>query len=262
MKKMGFKLFAVACFAVVATRALAYKPDGWAWISYPWMHDIKYTEVIYLNEADTKWVINLNTDKWYTFKNSLLAQNYWSYWAQYPFVFCAGNNSWYWFGNGTQWCRNMATDQWSVLGVSTYRTGEIQFTLEWDQPVDLDLEVQVGSETIYWNHDVGTGDANNGRLDKDNQGTRDSAGRFVENIYWPQGTAPQPTVGSLYRTIQPRVKYYDGNVAVNYTLKYKAPTKAYLCPGGTANGYEHRGRFEANAEGLTQIPYCINNYAR
>jgi hypothetical protein len=152
------------------------------------------------------WVINLNTDKWYTFKNSLLAQNYWSYWAQYPFVFCAGNNSWYWFGNGTQWCRNMATDQWSVLGVSTYRTGEIQFTLEWDQPVDLDLEVQVGSETIYWGHDVGTGDANYGRLDKDNQGTRDSAGRFVENIYWPQGTAPQPTVGSLYRTIQPRVK--------------------------------------------------------
>jgi hypothetical protein len=61
--------------------------------------------------------------------------------------------------------------------------GDVQITLTWTNTADLDLHVfDPNNEEIFWNH---THSASNGVLDVD-----DIDGYGPENIYWPQGEAP------------------------------------------------------------------------
>jgi hypothetical protein len=66
-------------------------------------------------------------------------------------------------------------------------TGDVQVTLRWDTPVDLDLHVidPLGEE-IYFNHSFSQ---SGGTLDVDANGGCDND-TPVENVFWPTGGAP------------------------------------------------------------------------
>ncbi|PDW04315.1 FHA domain-containing protein [Candidatus Viridilinea mediisalina] len=79
-------------------------------------------------------------------------------------------------------------------------TGDIQITLSWSAPIDLDLYVTDPSgETIFYGNPRS---ASGGTLDRDNACANMVVGR-PENIFWPSGSAPR---GSY--TIS--VNYYSG----------------------------------------------------
>ncbi|MGH9138690.1 MAG: DUF6777 domain-containing protein, partial [Acidimicrobiales bacterium] len=67
-------------------------------------------------------------------------------------------------------------------------TGDVQVTLEWDSPADLDLAVtEPGGERISFGNRGPT--ATGGQLDRDsNVGCVDNGS--VENVFWPEGQAP------------------------------------------------------------------------
>lgn len=90
-------------------------------------------------------------------------------------------------------------------------TGDVQITLRWDSPVDLDLHVTdpAGEEVWY----LSPASASGGQLDVDANGTC-SNDPPVENIFWPTGGAP----GGDYEV---SVVYYgscDSTGAVNYEV--------------------------------------------
>lgn len=78
-------------------------------------------------------------------------------------------------------------DDEPVLG-----TGDVQMTLRWDTPVDLDLHVvdPSGEEIWYLSPESASG----GRLDVDANATC-SGDPPVENVYWPAGGAPNGSYG-------------------------------------------------------------------
>ena len=68
-------------------------------------------------------------------------------------------------------------------------TGDVQITLRWDVPVDLDLHVvdPAGQEISYTNRTSSSG----GNLDVDaNSGCEGMVSNPVENVFWPYGGAP------------------------------------------------------------------------
>jgi len=72
----------------------------------------------------------------------------------------------------------------STEGALSYGYGDVQITLTWDNEADLDLHViDPSGEEIFWVHKYS---ASNGSLDVD-----DIDGYGPENIYWPQGEAPE-----------------------------------------------------------------------
>ncbi|RMF69180.1 MAG: hypothetical protein D6742_03210 [Cyanobacteria bacterium J069] len=69
-------------------------------------------------------------------------------------------------------------------------TGDIQVTLRWTTPDDLDLAVRdpAGDIVAYYNRAVSSG----GQLDVDaNAGCSEQNTSPIENIFWPSGGAPQ-----------------------------------------------------------------------
>ncbi len=95
-------------------------------------------------------------------------------------------------------------------------TGDVQVTLRWDAPVDLDLHVidPSGQEIWFSSPSSTTG----GRLDVDANGNcQTMSASPVENVFWPTGGAPS---GSY----QVSVAYYmscgfDGPVSYEVTIK-------------------------------------------
>jgi hypothetical protein len=68
-----------------------------------------------------------------------------------------------------------------------FGTGDVQVTLTWEDPVDLDLHVfEPGGEEIYFGH---TFSASGGVLDRDTICEGTQTGK-PENIFWPEGAAP------------------------------------------------------------------------
>jgi hypothetical protein len=260
MKTTMKMMFAGGVLAVLtATTALAYKPSGWAFSNYPYLYERTNTEWAYFRTTDTPQVVNIKTGWKGQFKKSQMATATWNMWTQYPYVYCNRNKNWYFFyPTSTQWVRNMVTGQWSLLGTTVARTGEIQFKLTWDAPVDLDLWVTVRGETLKYNHKIGTAGAIGGVLDVDDQD-----GYGPENIYWQAGRAPQPASGQ-YIMFQPTIHYYSGYVDVNYTLEYRATGSRNVVTTWPNRGlpYIHRGSFRANERGLSDITPSMHYYGR
>lgn len=262
--KAGMTLAGVIVAVLTATTAFAYKPQGWAIMNYPYLYETMNTEWAYFRTTDTPMVVNIKTGWTGQFKKSLMANSSgtWNFWTKYPYVYCSRNKNWYFFyPSSSQWVRNMATDQWSLLGTVVARTGEIQFRLEWDQPnTDLDLWVTVQGETLKHSRKIGTAGAIGGVLDVD-----DRDGYGPENIYWQNGRAPQPPAGQ-YIVFQPTIQYYSGDVDVNYTLEIKAGTNPWTrMSTGEGVPYTHRGRFRASEGtrmGATHIPKSLHYYGR
>jgi hypothetical protein len=69
-------------------------------------------------------------------------------------------------------------------------TGDIQVTLRWDGPADIDLEVvDPFGESIWFENPISV---SGGELDVDaNAGCEEEARNPVENIFWPVGQAPE-----------------------------------------------------------------------
>lgn len=260
MKTTMKMMLAGVVFAMLAsTSALAYKPTGWAYNNYPYLYESTNREWAYFRTTDSPQVVNL-TSRWTgSFKNSVMANATWNYWTQYPYVYCSRNRNWYFFyRTSSQWVRNMVTGQWSLLGTTVARTGEIQFKLTWDKAVDLDLSVTVRGETISYLNKIGSAGAIGGVLDVD-----DRDGYGPENIYWAVGRAPQPPTGQ-YIMFQPKITYFSGSVDVNYTLEYRATGSRNVVTTWPNRGlpYIHRGTFRANERGLSDIPPSMHYYGR
>lgn len=103
-------------------------------------------------------------------------------------------------------------------------TGDVQVTLRWDNPVDLDLHVfdPLGEEIYFSQHTSQSG----GTLDVDaNAGCTDD--RPVENVFWPTGGAP-------FGTYQVNVVYYQ---SCGYTGA-SAYNVSILVDGQTFGPYE------------------------
>ncbi len=78
-------------------------------------------------------------------------------------------------------------------------TGDVQVTLRWDNPVDLDLHVIDPSGEEIWFQDSNS--ASGGTLDVDANASCNNEAP-VENVYWPTGGAP-------FGTYQVYVVYYQ-----------------------------------------------------
>jgi len=77
----------------------------------------------------------------------------------------------------------------TVLAPTQLGTGDVQVTLRWSGPNDLDLHViDPGGEEIYFQQPTSS---SHGQLDVDaNRGCNSRMDNPVENIFWPVGQAP------------------------------------------------------------------------
>lgn len=101
---------------------------------------------------------------------------------------------------------------WALDDEPELGSGDVQVTLEWSEPVDLDLHVvdPAGDEIFHGD----TTSSSGGLLDVDTCVRACGEGQHVENIFWPDGEAP---VGE-YRVL---VNYYRGDVPSEYELTIK-----------------------------------------
>ena len=109
-------------------------------------------------------------------------------------------------------------------------TGDVQVTLRWDAPVDLDLHVTDPAGEEIW-YDYRTSNSG-GNLDVDaNAGCNSMMANPVENVFWPNGGAP---TGKY----QVSVVYYtncDYSGPVNYTVTIKQNNQVVNVLNGTVN---------------------------
>ena len=106
-------------------------------------------------------------------------------------------------------------------------TGDVQITLRWDAPVDLDLHVTdpSGEEIWYGNRTSNSG----GNLDVDaNAGCNSMMTNPVENVFWPYGGAP----GGQYQVY---VVYYM-NCSYSGPVSYQVTVKQANHPAQVFNG--------------------------
>jgi hypothetical protein len=108
-------------------------------------------------------------------------------------------------------------------------TGDVQITLRWDAPADLDLHViDPNQEEIYYSH---RSSRSGGQLDVDaNPGCSPMMANPVENVFWPYGGAP----GGWYGIT---VVYFadcgDNTGPVDYELTIRLDGQVYDVIRGT-----------------------------
>lgn len=120
----------------------------------------------------------------------------------------------------------------SATGITTQPTpvlgtGDVQVTLTWDTPTDLDLHViDPAGEEISFTHTQST---SGGTLDVDANSSCNGLTNPVENVYWPYGGAPSGSY-SVY------VNYYQDcgyTGPVNYTLTIRMDDRVIDTISGT-----------------------------
>lgn len=119
----------------------------------------------------------------------------------------------------------------SVLEVGT---GEVQVSVSWDTPADVDLHVvEPGGEEIYYGNDTA---ASGGTLDLDSNAGCGSDGPRNENVTWATGTAPRGTY-----TV--RLDHWDncGASGTNYVVTVRVQSRAPQTFSGTFTGSGDQG---------------------
>lgn len=119
--------------------------------------------------------------------------------------------------------------------LATVGTGDVQVTLAWASPTDLDLAVVAPGGEMVW---FGNASARNGGLlDRDTHCGNFQLGR-PENIFWPQGSAPR----GRYRVV---VSYYrdcgGAPTQVRLAVRMVLPTGARTVYGTLTERGEERG---------------------
>jgi hypothetical protein len=93
------------------------------------------------------------------------------------------------------------------------RSGDVQFSLMWNNLNDLDLHcVDPNGEEIYYQH---RGSASGGLLDVDMNASAPLTLRPVENIYWPARAAPS----GLYRIYVNHYRNHGGPDPTHFVLR-------------------------------------------
>jgi hypothetical protein len=109
-------------------------------------------------------------------------------------------------------------------------TGDVQVTLRWSEPADLDLHVidPYGEEIWYDYRTSGSG----GELDVDaNAGCNSVLEQPVENVFWPYGGAP----GGNYQVYVVYYKDCGSSGPVNYQVTVKQDNQVVDVKTGTAS---------------------------
>ncbi len=102
-------------FGMMVSSSLAWQPEGWVYVNYPYAYDRGSGEWNWLNDSDTLWVNGFSAGGWQHLDASTMASG-WSYF-KWPYAYCAANGSWYFMNNhDTQWTVNLGAGLWSVFG--------------------------------------------------------------------------------------------------------------------------------------------------
>ena len=124
------------------------------------------------------------------------------------------------------------------LSVTEVGTGDVQVSVSWDQPSDVDLHVldPSGEEIFYHNKTVASG----GGLDLDSNADCVIDNKNNENITWPQAKAPRGTY-----TV--RIDYFlNCNMpATNYVVTVNVKGHPVETVSGTLTGTGDMGEFNA-----------------
>lgn len=120
------------------------------------------------------------------------------------------------------------------LTITQVGTGDVQVSVSWDAPSDVDLHVvDPSGEEIYY---ANPSSASGGSLDLDSNAACDIDNKDNENITWPTGKAPRGTY-----TV--RVDYFDGCgvSATNYIVTVHVTGKSPQTFSGSFNGSGDQG---------------------
>lgn len=115
-----------------------------------------------------------------------------------------------------------------AVGVS----GDVQISVSWDAPSDVDLHVvEPSGEELYYGH---SSSATGGQLDVDSNAGCAIDGRQIENIRWPSAPGGSYTV---------RVDYWDscGVGSTNYLVTLRRGASAQTIPGSFTGPGDHGG---------------------
>jgi hypothetical protein len=130
----------------------------------------------------------------------------------------------------------------TFIGGSQGQTGDVSFRLTWATAEDLDLYVkEPNGEIIYFAHRTS---ATNGQLDVDsNAGCRQDSNP-TENVFWPDGAAPEGTY-EFWVDLWSDCDQYGGTSTPNYTLRVfegETVVRTYnhtMPSGGVSQTYTH-----------------------
>ncbi len=105
------------------------------------------------------------------------------------------------------------------------KTGELQISLVWDGPSDLDLHVFCPDGTeIYYSRKASCG----GTLDVDMNSSNNKSLTPVENVYWPDGQAPK---GKFRVVVTMYDRYGEKRPAIPFQVRIKDGGQERTVPG-------------------------------
>ena len=92
---------------------VAMIPQGWSYITYPYMYSHNDSTWYYVNEGNTQWVVDLTTGNWSTFNQITGGWHYF----QWPYNYSNTTGHWnFWNRANTQYVNNLTTGIWTLLG--------------------------------------------------------------------------------------------------------------------------------------------------
>ena len=105
------------------------------------------------------------------------------------------------------------------------KSGELQISLVWDGPSDLDLHVFCpNGEEIYYSRKASCG----GTLDVDMNSSNHKSLTPVENVYWPDGQAPK---GKFRVVVTMYDRYGETRPKVPFQVRIKDGGQERTVPG-------------------------------
>jgi hypothetical protein len=105
------------------------------------------------------------------------------------------------------------------------KTGELQISLAWDGPADLDLHVFCpNGEEIYYSRKASCG----GTLDVDMNSEKKSL-KPIENVYWPDGRAP---AGKFRVVVTLYDRHGENRPTIPFQVRIKNSGDQRIVPGG------------------------------
>ena len=187
--------------------AVAYIPQGWIYIDYPYMYDQDNHVWYYINESNIQWIVDLTNNNWSKF--DLIKQDW--HFFDWPYSYSNNRTHWnYWNISDIQYVNNLTSDNWSFLGENGGQgTNDTRVTLTWDNNVDLDLWIiEPSGERIFYNNPISS--TTGGHLES---GDKNDHG--PENIFW----SSERIKAGLYTV---KVDRFSGSAPANYTVNIYA----------------------------------------
>ncbi|MCK5851242.1 MAG: SUMF1/EgtB/PvdO family nonheme iron enzyme [Kiritimatiellae bacterium] len=114
MRKLVSRLVVMFIVMFVSVQSvMAMIPQGWSYITYPYMYNHSETTWYYINEGNTQWVVDLTTGNWSTFNQITGGWHYF----QWPYSYSNTSGHWnFWNRANTQYVNNLTTGMWTLLG--------------------------------------------------------------------------------------------------------------------------------------------------